>query len=160
MGITLPTAVIPKKNWMLNNIHWLLGPELLYVLRRMGHGDEIALVDANFPGESHGRRLVRMDGVSATDALEAIVSVLPLDTYTNCSAYTMQVVGDADAVPDIVLTFRQIVAQYSPHAVQFGTLERHDFYSRAREAFAVVATGERRLYGNILLIKGVVAPPG
>ena len=141
---------------MLKNIHALLGPELLYILRRMGHGDEIALVDANFPAESHGRRLVRMDGVAAIAALEAIASVLPIDTYVDCPVHTMQVVGDGDNVPAIVRDFREIVTRSSGHAVRFGTLERHDFYARSREAFAIVATGEQRLYGNILLTKGVV----
>ena len=144
---------------MLKNIHWLLGPDLLYVLHRMGHGDEIALVDANFPAESCAQRLVRMGGVSATRALEAIMSVFPLDTYIDCPANTMQVVGDADAVPEIVSDFRRIVSHQSSPEVRCGTLGRNAFYSRSREAFAIVATGERRLYGNILLTKGVVDPP-
>lgn len=140
---------------MLKNIHPLLGPELLYVLGRMGHGDEIAIADANFPAESNAERLVRMDGVSATDVLEAVLSVLPIDTYADDPVKTMQVVGDADDVPEIVREFRRIVARNSPSSVAFGTLERDAFYSRSREAFAIVATGERRLYGNILLTKGV-----
>lgn len=141
---------------MLKNIHRLLGPELLYVLHRMGHGDEIALVDANYPAETFGRRLVRLDGVSATDALDAVISVFPLDSYTDCPVHTMQIVGDTVSVPDIVLGFRDIVNRNSPQPVQFGTLERNAFYLRSREAFAIVATGEQRLYGNVLLTKGVV----
>ena len=153
-----PTGISPWSDHVLKNLHWLLGPDLLYVLRRMGHGDEVALVDANFPAESHGRRLVRMDGVSATDALEAVISVLPLDTYTDCPVNTMQVVGDVRSVPDIALRFRDIVSRNSRHAIHFGTLEREAFYARSQEAFAIVATGERRLYGNVLLTKGVVGP--
>lgn len=145
---------------MLKNIHPLLGPELLAVLGRMGHGDEIAVVDANFPAESCARRLVRMDGVSATDVLEAIVSVLPVDSYVDCPVNTMKVVGDAAEIPPIVHAFRLIVSRNSPDPVSFGTLERSAFYSRSREAFAIVATGEQRLYGNVLLAKGVVEPPG
>ena len=140
---------------MLKNIHPLLGPELLYVLGRMGHGDEIAIGDANFPAESNAERLVRMDGVSATDVLEAVLSVFPIDTYADDPVKTMQVVGDADEVPEIVREFRRIVARNSPSSVAFGTLERDAFYSRSRQAFAIVATGELRLYGNILLTKGV-----
>ena len=144
---------------MLKNVHPLLGPELLSVLHRMGHGDEIAVVDANFPAESLAARLVRMDGITATAALEAIVSVLPIDTYVDRPLHTMQVVGNDDAVPDIVREFRDIVSGDAPRGVAFGTLERTAFYARARGAFAVVATGERRLYGNILLTKGVVDTP-
>ena len=144
---------------MLKNIHWLLGPDLLYVLHRMGHGDEIALVDANFPAESCAQRLVRMEGVSTTRALEAIMSVFPLDTYVDYPANTMQVVGDANAVPEIVGDFHRILSQQSSGEVRCGTLERTVFYSRSTAAFAIVATGERRLYGNILLTKGVVDPP-
>ena len=144
---------------MLKNLHPLLSPDLLAVLRRMGHGDEIAVVDANFPAESNARRLVRLDGVTATDALEAIVSVLPIDTYVDDPVNTMAVVGDPGAVPDIVHTFQAIVRRHTPGPVPFAALERDAFYARSRDAFAIVATGERRLYGNILLTKGVVEPP-
>lgn len=140
---------------MLKNIDPLLGPDLLYILRRMGHGDEIVIVDANFPAESHARRLVRMDGVSATAALEAVVSVFPIDTYVDDPIYTMEVVGDTHDVPEIVQEFRAIISRSPLQPTQFGTLGRNAFYSRSREAFAIVATGERRLYGNILLTKGV-----
>ncbi len=141
---------------MLKNTNPLLGPELLRILRAMGHGDEIAVVDANFPAESCAGRLVRMDGVSATAVLEAIVSVLPIDTYVDDPVNTMQVVGNNDDIPEIVREFREIVAHASARAIRFGTLERNTFYLRSREAFVIVATGERRLYGNILLAKGVL----
>ncbi len=143
---------------MLKNVHPLLGPELLRILRAMGHGDEIAVVDANFPAESCARRLVRMDGVSATAILEAIVSVMPIDTYVETPVNTMRVVGEAGVVPEIVREFRDTIERDSPPAIPFGTLERNVFYARSREAFAIVATGERRLYGNILLTKGVLGP--
>lgn len=141
---------------MLKNIHPLLGPELLYVLSRMGHGDEVVIADANFPAESCARRLVRMDGVSATAVLEAVLSVLPLDTHVDHPVNTMQVVGQPDDVPEIVEEFHRMVLRNSSRSVAFGTLGRDLFYSRSREAFAIVATGERRLYGNILLTKGVL----
>ena len=82
---------------MLKKLHPLLGPELLYILSRMGHGDRIAVVDANFPAESNAKRLVRLDGVTATNALEAIVSVLPIDTYVDDPVNTMAVVAEPDA---------------------------------------------------------------
>lgn len=140
---------------MLKNLDPLLGPELLRILRSMGHGDEIAIVDANYPAEARAQRLVRLDGVPATRALQAVLSVLPLDAYVQHPVHTMQVVGDADAVPEIVAEFRRLVASADANAA-CGALERFAFYDRVQGAFAVVATGERRLYGNILLTKGVI----
>lgn len=142
---------------MLKNLDPLLGPDLLRILRSMGHGDEIAVVDANYPAQATAQRLVRLDGVPATRALQAVLSVLPLDAYVEHPVNTMQVVGDADAVPEIVTEFRRLVALADANAA-CGALERFAFYDRVKGAFAVVATGERRLYGNILLTKGVVGP--
>lgn len=143
---------------MLKNIDPVLGPELLKILRAMGHGDEIVIVDANHPAETNAQRLVRMEGVTATRVLEAVVSVLPLDSYVDCPVHTMQVVGASNEAPDIVREFRHIVTAGSGAEIKFGALERFDFYARVRAAFAVVATGEQRLYGNIILKKGVIDP--
>ena len=142
---------------MLKNLDPLLSPHLLQILRSMGHGDEIAVVDANYPAEASAQQLVRLDGASATAALRAILSVLPLDAYVQYAVHTMRVVGDPGAVPEIVADFRRLVAAADARAA-WGVLERFAFYDRAKGAFAVVATGERRLYGNILLTKGVIAP--
>ena len=142
---------------VLKNLDPLLGPDLLHILRSMGHGDEVAIVDANYPTQRTAQRLVRLDGVCATRALQAILSVLPLDEYVRHPVLTMQVVGDADAVPEIVAEFRRLVAAVDESAA-CGALERFPFYDRVKGAFAVVATGERRLYGNILLTKGVIDP--
>lgn len=143
---------------MLKGIDPVLGPELLKIVRAMGHGDEIAVVDANFPAETNAQRLVRMEGVTATRTLTALVSVLPLDTYADCPVYTMQVVGDPDAEPEIVREFHNIINVGSGTGITFGALERFDFYTRVSTAFAVVTTGEQRLYGNIILKKGVIEP--
>ena len=143
---------------MLKNIDPVLGPELLKVLRSMGHGDELVIADANHPAETNAQRLIRMEGMSATRVLEAVVSVLPLDTYVDCPVHTMRVVGAPDSVPEIVKEFRHIISNASDTEITFGALERFDFYARVRTAFAVVATGERRLYGNIILKKGVIDP--
>jgi len=143
---------------MLIGIDPLLSPELLAALRAMGHGDDIAIVDANYPAAGNARRLVRLDGCSATRVLSAVVSVLPLDGYVDCPVHTMQVVGDPRAVPDIVEEFKAIVAGACGDGISFGACERFEFYEAVRNAFAVVATGERRLYGNILLRKGVIDP--
>jgi len=137
---------------MLIGLNPLLTPDLLHVLRAMGHGDDIAIVDANFPGTTMGKRLVRLDGISATDVLGAVLSVLPLDDFVDEAALTMQVVGKADDVPPAVAAFRGLVGS----ATRCGTLERFAFYERAKGAYAIVQTGETRLYGNIILKKGVI----
>jgi L-fucose mutarotase len=144
---------------MLKGLDPLLGPDLLHVLAAMGHGDELVLADANFPAASIARRLVRLDGVDAPRALRAVLSVLPLDTFTATPAMVMAVVGDPGAVPPPVREFQAIVDATAGRPVRLEPLERFAFYERARAAFAVVATGELRPYGNILLVKGVVFGP-
>lgn len=143
---------------MLRNIPPILSPDLLHILRAMGHGDDIAIVDANFPAESMAQRCVRLDGIPATEALEAILSLMPLDTFVPDPAHTMQVVGDPDAVPEIVEEFQAIVDRIADHPARISGIERFAFYERARAAYAIVQTGETRLYGNIILKKGVIEP--
>lgn len=143
---------------MLRDIDPILSPDLLHVLRAMGHGDEIVIADANFPGESLGPRCVRADGLAATDMLRAILSVMPLDNFVPDPAHSMEVVGDPDAVPEVVAAFQQIVDTVADNPAAIVPLERFTFYDRAKSAFAIVQTGERRVYGNLILKKGVVAP--
>ena len=143
---------------MLKGLDPLLSPDLLKTLRAMGHGDEIALVDANFPASSLGPPTLRLDGVSATAALDAILSVMPLDDFVAPACWRMEVVGAPEAEQPIFAEFRAIVAAREGAGFALGALERHAFYARAAMAFAIVATGETRLYGNILLKKGVVRP--
>jgi L-fucose mutarotase len=143
---------------MLKGIDPLLHADLLHVLRAMGHGDELAIVDANFPATTMGRRVVRMDGVSATRALEAVLSVLPLDDFVEAPCTRMEVVGDPDAVPEICEAFQAIVDRSESRHLELARLERFAFYARAREAFALIQTGETRLYGNLLVKKGVIRP--
>ncbi|WP_043360109.1 RbsD/FucU family protein [Belnapia sp. F-4-1] len=139
---------------MLLGLDPLLTPDLLHALASAGHGDRIAIVDANFPAAANARRLIRLPGTDSAVALRAILSVLPVDDFEPDPALVMEVVGDPSAMPEAVTDFTRLlrgVAAGPPRAVP-----RHDFYALAREAFAVVATGERRLYGNILVTKGVV----
>lgn len=136
---------------MLHNIPSILSPDLLWTLRAMGHGDEIVIADANFPAQGLGPKCLRLDGISATDTLAAVMTLLPLDTFVPSPAHTMQVVGQPDAVPDIVAAFQKLIPD---HKIE--TIERFGFYERAAKAFAVVQTGETRLYGNIILTKGVI----
>lgn len=143
---------------MLRDIDPLLSPDLLHALRAMGHGDEIVIADANFPAESAGPRCLRADGVDASRLLAAILSVLPLDAFTPERAFTMQVVGAPGETPEAVADFQRLIDRLADNPAPVTPLERFAFYDRAARAFAVVQTGERRLYGNIILKKGVIAP--
>ncbi len=141
---------------MLKSIDPLLSPDLLRVLRAMGHGDDLAIVDANYPAEASGRPVLRFDGQAATTVLEAVLSVLPLDTFVPAAAWRMEVVDDPEADQPIFHEFQKAILRHEGEGFALAKLERFDFYARARLAFAVVATGERRLYGNIILRKGVI----
>ncbi|TRW96611.1 ribose ABC transporter [Paracoccus sp. M683] len=142
---------------MLHGIDPLISPDLLMVLASMGHGDEIALVDANFPAVSvardtvHGRAL-RMD-CDALQAIRAVLSLLPVDTFGDQPVLTMQVVGDAQAVPPVVA---EAAPLFAAQGAAMGSLERFAFYEQARRAFAVVLTAEPRSYGNFIIRKGII----
>ena len=141
---------------MLKGIDPLLGPELLMILRMMGHGDEIAIVDGNYPAATDARRLVRMDGHGAQALLNAILSVMPLDGDTQ-AAFRPGIKGNPDHLEPVMAAFQAIVTRYEPQ-VKIEPLMDQAFYSRVKAAFAIVASGERALYGNIVLRKGVVQP--
>jgi L-fucose mutarotase len=143
---------------MLKGLDPLLGADLLHVLRAMGHGDDLVIADANFPATTMGRRLVRLDGVAAPRALEAVLSVMPLDDFVAEPCGRIEVVGDPDAVPEVCREFQEIIDRAEGGRFKLATIERFAFYARAREAFAVVQTGETRLYGCVLLTMGVVRP--
>ena len=140
---------------MLKGIDPLLGPELLAVLRSMGHGDEIAIVDANFPAAALATRLCRADGIGAERILQAILTVLPLDDFIPAAAFRMAVVGAPDEVPPVARAFAGLL-KGAGYQGPIEALEREQFYTRAARAFGIVATGETQLYGNLLLTKGVV----
>lgn len=143
---------------MLKGIDPILNADLLWALRAMGHGDDIVLADTNFPATTMGRRVIRMDGVPGPRLLEAVLSVLPLDDFVPDPALRIEVVGDPDAVPEVCREYAAILARPEHGGVELGRIERFAFYERARQAFAVVASGESRLYGCVLLKKGVIRP--
>lgn len=145
---------------MLIGIPPLLGPDFLAILRAMGHGDEIAIVDGNYPAAEDARRLVRADGHSATDVLDAVLQVLPLDDFVENAIFRASVKGDSTAPADPVhREMETICARRAPgHTVV--PLAGADFYNRVKSAHAVVATSEPRLYGNIVIRKGVIYPQG
>ena len=142
---------------MLKNIPPILGPDLLGLLRAMGHGDEIAIVDANYPADSAGPALIRLDGISATDVLDAVLTLMPLDDFVDEAAICMQVVGNATQREPVMEAFETILQRHEPK-MGLSSLERFAFYERVSKGYAIIQTGERRLYGNILLKKGIVRP--
>jgi L-fucose mutarotase len=142
---------------MLKVLDPVLGPDLLHALASMGHGDEIAVVDANFPAAACARRLVRLDGVAAPRVLSAVLSLLPLDSFVDAPLCTMAMVDAPGAEPEAVREFRAVARRAEGREVALSALAREAFYARARDAYAIVQTGETRLYANVLVRKGVVA---
>ncbi|MCL1077935.1 ribose ABC transporter [Parashewanella spongiae] len=141
---------------MLLNINPILTPDILHSLRSMGHGDTLAIVDANFPANSNHDEVITLAGLSVTTVLEAVLSVLPLDTFVAAPCCTMKVVDKPDAVPEIVNDFKTIVSQSPSKGSPFESLERHAFYQAAKDCFTIIQTGETRLYGNIIVTKGII----
>jgi L-fucose mutarotase len=143
---------------MLRHIDPVISPELLMILREMGHGDEIAIVDANFPATSMGDIVVRADGVTATHLVEAILKLMPLDTFVEESVFYMRQVHAPDEIAPVCQEFGELVKRHGAGKFSMAALERFAFYDRVRSCYAVVATAERRLYGNLILKKGVLQP--
>lgn len=143
---------------MLKNIDPLLTPDLLYVLRAMGHGDEIVIVDANYPAESSGPQVIRLDALNSAQALDIVLSVMPLDSFVPDACVRMEVVDKPSKEEPVFDEFRAVIAKHEGAAFKLRKMERFKFYERARKCFAVIATGERRFYGNIILKKGVIPP--
>jgi L-fucose mutarotase len=147
---------------MLIAIDPVLSPDLLWVLAAMGHGDELALVDANHPAERIARsttfgRCVHLPGIGMARAARAIFSVLPVDRSGSNPVRRMQVVGDPDALPVVQAEVLAEVERAAPHAAPMGGVERFAFYDAAKTAFAIVQVGDPRPFGCFLIRKGVVA---
>jgi L-fucose mutarotase len=138
---------------MLININPLLGPDLLYTLRAMGHGDEIAIVDGNYPAESDGQRVIRADGHTASAVLNAVLSVMPIDDMVEQAVFIPFIEKDQP----IHAVFGTAVAIHAPGTRIF-PLKGAAFYDRVKAAHAIIATSEPALYGNIILRKGVIKP--
>ena len=141
---------------MLKGINPIISPELLKILCEMGHGDEIVIADANFPAVTCAKRLVRADGHSGTDMLEAILALFPLDKVAEKNALLMAVSEKNVPNPPIWEEYEEIMKKYETDNVKVEELERYAFYDRAKNAFAVVQTGEKALYANIILKKGTL----
>lgn len=143
---------------MLKGLSPFLTPELLKILCEMGHGDEIVLADGNFPSEAIGQRVVRLDAHAGTDVLKAIMSVFPIDTYSDPNAFLMEVVPGDNVETPIWDEYSHIMKESEGETVRIGHIERFAFYERAKKAYAVIATGETALYANLILKKGVISP--
>jgi L-fucose mutarotase len=141
---------------VLKKISPLISPELLKTLAEMGHGDELVLADGNFPSASIAQRLLRADGHGVPKLLEAILQLLPLDTFVEHPVALMAVVPGHNYKPTIWDEYRKIILASGEPFTDFEYIERFAFYDRARKAFAVLATGETSLYANIILKKGVI----
>ena len=144
---------------MLKTLSVLHTPELLHTLASMGHGDELALVDSNFPAVSMAQRLVRLDGADLPSTLEACLKLFPLDTFVKEPALRMMQVHAPDEIPEVQLICQKIIDASEGKHQKLAGISREAFYERARKAYAVVITGEARTYGCILIKKGVVFPP-
>ncbi|MBQ8927541.1 MAG: fucose isomerase [Oscillospiraceae bacterium] len=144
---------------MLKNIPPILSPELLKVLCEMGHSDRLVISDGNFPAESMGKNaiVIRCDGHGVPELLDAILTVFPLDTYVDKPVNLMEVMpGDPVETP-IWDTYKEIIAKHDPRGADaVGQIERFAFYEEARQVYCIIATGEKALYANIMLQKGVI----
>ena len=140
---------------MLIGISPVLSPQLLATLCRMGHGDEIVLGDAHFPGESVNPTVTRADGIRVPDLLDGILPLIALDTYV-ASPVFMMAPEPGDELDDTVeQAYREVIDRHWPETPAIARVERGAFYEQARRAFAVVMTGETAKYGNLILKKGV-----
>ena len=149
---------------MLKNIDNRLNADVLYALRAMGHGDTIVIADTNFPADSIAREtvlgeLLRMDNLTCAEAVEAVLSLLPLDTFVDDFAGRMEVVGDPARIEPVQAEVQAAIDAAEGRPRPMFSIERFEFYDRARQAYAVIQTGERRFYGCFILRKGVIAPP-
>jgi L-fucose mutarotase len=148
---------------MLKGIDPRLNAEVLYALRAMGHGDVLIVADTNFPsnaiaGETVLGDLLRMDNLTAAEAIEAILSVYPLDTFVDDFAGRMEIVDAADEVPTVQQEVQTVIDAAEGKPRPMIGIERFAFYDMAKESYAVIQTGERRFYGCFMLRKGVIPP--
>jgi len=156
-------AAAREEESMLKGISPLLNADVLYALRAMGHGDDLIIADTNFPSDSIARqtrlgKLLRIDNVTAAEAAAAVLSVYPLDTFVDDAAARMEIVGKPDEIPPVQREVQAAVDAAEGKPWPMISIERYAFYERARNAYCVIQTGERRFYGCFAFRKGVVPP--
>ena len=148
---------------MLRNFDNRLNADVIQALRAMGHGDDLVICDSNFPADSVARHtitgnLLRMDNLTAAEAIAAILSVMPLDSFVDTPAERMEVGGNPKDIPPVQAEVQKAIDKAEGKSWPMGTVERFAFYEKARNAYAVIVTGETRFYGCFILKKGVIAP--
>jgi len=148
---------------MLKNIDHRLNADVLATLRAMGHGDTIVLVDRNFPSQSTALETtlgmpLMMENLSAAEVTKIILSVMPVDNFVDDYALAMEVVGDADSIPDVQKEVEAELKSAEGEDKHLQKIERFAFYEAAKDAYAVIQTGETRFYGCFIFKKGVIAP--
>jgi L-fucose mutarotase len=148
---------------MLKGIDPRLNADVLYALRAMGHGDYLVISDTNFPSDSVARetkihRLLRMENLTCAEAAEAILSVMPLDTFIDDAAMRMEIVGKPKEIPPVQKEVQKAIDKAEGKSWPLVPIERFAFYERAKKAYCVIQTGERRFYGCFIFTKGVVPP--
>ncbi len=141
---------------MLIGIAPCISPELLSVLHRMGHGDEIVLADAFFPGDAFNARVIRADGIRVPELLDGILALINLDSYVEAPVSMMAPAKGDELDMSVEKAYRAAIDRHWPDTPSIARVERFAFYERAKKAFAVVMTGETVKYGNIILKKGVI----
>jgi len=141
---------------MLKGISKYLSPGLLFHLYKMGHGDELVLADAFYPGDTMNKLVIRADGIGIADLLDGILPLITLDSFVSKPVLMMAVVAGDTPDPAVEVSYREIIDKYYPDTPPIAKLERFEFYERSRNAYAVLMTGEARKYGNIILKKGVI----
>ena len=144
---------------MLKGIPPIISPELLKALAEMGHGDSLVIADGNFPAESVGKNaiVIRADGHGVPEILDAVLTLIPLDSYVEKPVALMEVVpGDTCGTPEIWNTYKDILNKHEPDNCKIEMTERFAFYEKAKAAYLIIATGETAIYANVMLQKGVV----
>ena len=141
---------------MLKGISKYLSPELLFHLYKMGHGDELVLADAFYPGDTMNKLVIRADGIGIVDLLDGILPLFNLDAYVSNPVLMMAVPSNDTPDPEVEKSYRSVIDKYYPDTPPIGKLERFEFYERSKIAYAVLMTGETTEYGNIIIKKGVI----
>jgi L-fucose mutarotase len=141
---------------MLKGIDPLVGPDLLYALARMGHGDRLALVDRNYPAYAAGRPVYRIDGAGIIAATSAILELFPLDTFVDCPAERMEVSAAPETVTSVQREFTDLLSSNAKRTIRVSSSPRQEFYQHVREAFAIVSTSEPQPYSCFIISKGTV----
>ena len=142
---------------MLKGISKIVSPELIKTLCEMGHGDEIVIADGNFPAETFGKKVIRADGIGGAEMLKAVLSLIPLDTYSDANMILMRLMAcDEGKINPVIWEEYEKIARAEDENVKIGNIDRFEFYERAKNSYACIATGETSIYACLIITKGVI----